>query len=99
MPPTDPGPAPDEPGSTQTDTHADSDVVDGSGAPAVRPAAGDASVSAAERAGPASSRAADFGIDTTTKTTGEAVRAYLQNLRNGIELYTQIFARLGTTGW
>lgn len=23
----------------------------------------------------------------------------LQNLRNGIELYTQIFARLGTTGW
>lgn len=23
----------------------------------------------------------------------------LQNLRNGIELYTQIFARIGTTGW
>jgi D-xylose transport system permease protein len=39
--------------------------------------------SAAERAGPASSRAADFGIDTTTKSTGEAVRGYLQNLRNG----------------
>ena len=40
-------------------------------------------VTAAERAAPASSRAADFGIDTTTKTTGEAVSAYLQNLRNG----------------
>src|SRR5690349_952149 len=39
--------------------------------------------SAAERAAPASSRAADFGIDTTAKTTGEAVRAYLSNLRNG----------------
>ena len=39
--------------------------------------------SAAERAAPASSRAADFGIDTTTKTTGEAIRAYAQNLRNG----------------
>jgi D-xylose transport system permease protein len=39
--------------------------------------------SAAERAAPASSRAADFGIDTTTKTTGEAIRAYVQNLRNG----------------
>jgi D-xylose transport system permease protein len=39
--------------------------------------------SAAERAAPASSRAADFGIDTTTKTTGEAVRAYVSNLRNG----------------
>jgi D-xylose transport system permease protein len=39
--------------------------------------------SAAERAAPASSRAADFGIDTTTKTTGEAIRAYLRNLRNG----------------
>jgi D-xylose transport system permease protein len=39
--------------------------------------------SAAERAAPASSRAADFGIDTTTKTTGEAIQAYLRNLRNG----------------
>jgi D-xylose transport system permease protein len=39
--------------------------------------------SAAERAAPASSRAADFGIDTTTKTTAEAIRAYGQNLRNG----------------
>ena len=28
--------------------------------------------SAAERAAPASSRAADFGIDTTARTTGEA---------------------------
>ena len=42
-----------------------------------------APASAAERAGPASSRAADFGIDTTTKTTSEAIRAYVQNLRNG----------------
>ena len=83
VPPTDPGPAPDELGSTQTDTHAGSDVVDDSGSPAAPPAAGSAAVSAAERAGPASSRAADFGIDTTTRTTGEAVRAYLQNLRNG----------------
>jgi D-xylose transport system permease protein len=39
--------------------------------------------SAAERAAPASTRSADFGIDTTSKTTGEAVRAYLSNLRNG----------------
>jgi D-xylose transport system permease protein len=39
--------------------------------------------SAAERAAPASSRSADFGIDTTAKTTGEAVSAYLTNLRNG----------------
>jgi D-xylose transport system permease protein len=39
--------------------------------------------SAAERAAPASARAADFGIDTTTKTTGEAVSSYLSNLRNG----------------
>ena len=31
----------------------------------------------------AASRAADFGIDTTTKTTSEAIRAYTQNLRNG----------------
>jgi D-xylose transport system permease protein len=45
--------------------------------PAAEPA------SAADRAAPASSRAADFGIDTTTKTTGEAIRAYVQNLRNG----------------
>jgi D-xylose transport system permease protein len=51
------------------------------------PPAGDATApvptSAADRAAPAASRAADFGIDTTTRTTGEAVRAYLQNLRNG----------------
>jgi D-xylose transport system permease protein len=43
-----------------------------------RPATG-----AAERAAPASARAADFGIDTTARTTREAVRAYLRNLRNG----------------
>src|SRR6476469_9105579 len=83
VPPSDPGPASDEPGSTQTDTHAGSDVVDDSEAPAARPAASSAAVSAAERAGPASSRAADLSVATTTKTTGEAVRAYLQNLRNG----------------
>lgn len=40
-------------------------------------------VGAAEKAGPASARAADFGIDTTAKTTGEAIRAYLAGLRNG----------------
>ena len=38
---------------------------------------------AAERAAPASARAADFGIDTTARTTGEAVRGYVRNLRNG----------------
>ncbi|GAA4695403.1 ABC transporter permease [Pseudonocardia yuanmonensis] len=38
--------------------------------------------SAAERANPGN-RAADFGIDTTARTTGEAIRAYLQGLRNG----------------
>ena len=40
-------------------------------------------VSAAERAAPASGRAADFGIDTTARTTGEALRGYLQGLRTG----------------
>jgi D-xylose transport system permease protein len=39
--------------------------------------------SAAERAAPASARAADFGIDTTAQTTGEAVRTYLRSLRTG----------------
>lgn len=38
---------------------------------------------AAERAAPASSRAADFGIDTTAKSTGEALRGYFSGLRNG----------------
>jgi D-xylose transport system permease protein len=47
------------------------------------PAAGSTAGSAADRAAPASSRSADFGIDTTTRTTGEAVRAYLTGLRNG----------------
>ena len=83
VPPTDPGP--DEPGSTQIDTQSDiRSAPRGSardGARAGTPAAG--AVSAAERAAPAASRAADFGIDTTTKTTGEAIRAYVQNLRNG----------------
>ena len=32
---------------------------------------------AAERANPASTRSADFGIDTTAKTTSEAIRGYL----------------------
>ena len=39
--------------------------------------------SAAERAAPASGRSADFGIDTTSRTTGEAVRGYLSGLRSG----------------
>lgn len=42
-----------------------------------------AQTTAAERAAPASARSADFGIDTTAKSTGEAVRGYLANLRNG----------------
>ncbi len=42
-----------------------------------------AATTAAERAAPASSRAADFGIDTTAKSTGEALRGYVSNLRNG----------------
>ncbi len=37
----------------------------------------------AERAAPASTRAADFGIDTTARTTTEAVRGYLNGIRNG----------------
>ena len=41
------------------------------------------STSAAERAAPAGGRAADFGIDTTAKTTSEAVRSYLKGLRSG----------------
>jgi D-xylose transport system permease protein len=89
VPPTDPGPGRAEPGSTQIDTQADAQTDthavpghDGASRHAATPAA-EAPVSAAERAGPASSRAADFGIDTTTKTTGEAIQAYVQNLRNG----------------
>jgi D-xylose transport system permease protein len=38
--------------------------------------------SAAEKANPGN-RSADFGIDTTARTTGEAIRGYLQGLRNG----------------
>ena len=38
--------------------------------------------SAAERANPGN-RSADFGIDTTAKTTSEALRGYVQGLRNG----------------
>jgi D-xylose transport system permease protein len=38
---------------------------------------------AAERANPASTRSADFGIDTTAKSTSEAIRGYLTGLRNG----------------
>ncbi|SHJ98259.1 D-xylose transport system permease protein [Pseudonocardia thermophila] len=37
----------------------------------------------AEKASPASLRAEDFGIDTTARTTREAVRDYVRNLRNG----------------
>ena len=43
----------------------------------------DAPESAAERDAPGSGRSADFGIDTTAKTTGEAIRAYLTTLRGG----------------
>jgi D-xylose transport system permease protein len=42
-----------------------------------------ATASAAEQAGPASGRSADFGIDTTAKSTGEAIRAYAIKLRGG----------------
>jgi D-xylose transport system permease protein len=42
-----------------------------------------AATTAADRAAPASTRAADFGIDTTAKSTSEAIRAYFTNLRNG----------------
>ncbi|GAA1856376.1 ABC transporter permease [Pseudonocardia ailaonensis] len=38
--------------------------------------------SAAEKANPGN-RAADFGIDTTARTTGEAIRGYVSGLRNG----------------
>ncbi|NMI01735.1 sugar ABC transporter permease [Pseudonocardia acidicola] len=39
-------------------------------------------VSAAERAGPAG-RLGDFGIDTTARTTGQAIRDYFRGLRAG----------------
>src|SRR4051794_9065286 len=42
-----------------------------------------ATASAAEQAGPASGRSADFGIDTTAKSTSEAIRAYATKLRGG----------------
>ena len=78
-PPTDPEPGPDGAGSTRTDSdRTDGDRTD------PRPGTPTATaLSAADRAAPAATRSADFGIDTTTKSTGEAVRAYLQNLRNG----------------
>ena len=37
----------------------------------------------AEQAGPAAGRSADFGIDTTAKSTSEAIRAYATKLRGG----------------
>ena len=43
----------------------------------------DAPESAAETVVPGTGRAADFGIDTTTKTTSEAIRAYFNGLRGG----------------
>src|SRR5690242_17036779 len=43
----------------------------------------DAPAGAAEQAGPASGRSADFGIDTTAKSTSEAIRAYVTKLRGG----------------
>ncbi len=43
----------------------------------------EAGTTAADRAAPASPRSADFGIDTTAKSTSEAIRAYFSNLRNG----------------
>lgn len=48
------------------------------------PGAGQAvATSAAVRAAPATDRAADFGIDTTARSTGQAIGAYVSNLRNG----------------
>jgi D-xylose transport system permease protein len=44
---------------------------------------GAAATTAADRAAPASTRSADFGIDTTAKSTSEAIGAYFINLRNG----------------
>jgi D-xylose transport system permease protein len=43
----------------------------------------DATDKAAEGEASGSSRAADFGIDTTTKSTGEAIRGYFTGLRSG----------------
>jgi D-xylose transport system permease protein len=43
----------------------------------------DKDTSAAERAAPAATRSADFGIDTTARSTGEALRGYLAGLRTG----------------
>ena len=54
--------------------------TDGSGPRAATPAAGP---DAGARDEEAASRSADFGIDTTSKSTGEAIRDYVRNLRNG----------------
>jgi D-xylose transport system permease protein len=56
-----------------------------SGAPGADPSAvtdPSAPTTAAERANPAN-RSADFGIDTTARTTGEAIRGYVTGLRSG----------------
>ncbi|MFC4944401.1 sugar ABC transporter permease [Pseudonocardia sp. GCM10023141] len=52
-------------------------------APAAAPAPDGEPTTAAERAAPASTRSADFGIDTTAKSTSEAISSYVSNLRNG----------------
>lgn len=43
----------------------------------------DATESATEKATPPTNRSSDFGIDTTTKSTSEAIRGYLSGLRGG----------------
>src|SRR6478672_6678490 len=43
----------------------------------------DAPAGAGEQVGPAAGRSADFGIDTTAKSTSEAIRAYVTKLRGG----------------
>lgn len=63
------------PGPSRTDT-----AVDGAATPAVPPGRDGAAPGDDEAA---ASRSADFGIDTTTKTTGQAIRDYVKNLRNG----------------
>ena len=64
-------------GSTETTT-----AATGATTATATSASGDARPGAAEQAGPAGA-ISDFGIDTTARTSGEAVRDYVARLRGG----------------
>ena len=52
----------------------------------------DAPVSAAEQTGADSGRSADFGIDTTAKSTGEAIRAFRAVGRSNADIAAELIA-------